>query len=575
MAAPTIVSVSPTSGATGVAVNTTVTITFDSEVDTFRIKNGGIVFEGPDESKSIGPGYLDMQPPDTDEDNILTSPAYKGIVKTGCSFRRVDGTGNVVPYYDYGSGVDAGTVYRTQVVLTPEIPLGSLTEYTVYIVGDEDQTDAYDFGVSSRSIFDTVKESVLGDGTAIFYGGYTGSIRDKFTVQITQGGGAGTATYEWWRDSDPVARAGKTSTGYRLLSDGVQVSFEKDRTYQLGDTFHVWCDVPEFMENTYSFSFTTSQVTIEDTPVSSTLLTGGVVTGSTTVSSSSFAVSSITPESRDSMVDNTTTEIQLVFSSEIDATTITDDSVTVTSYAADESIDQSFPFTGELTKTLSVSGSTLTITLDADQLYDNNLVVTTVDSSVSSSGGYSLSEEYESFFATTYTPFYAGTRIVRLRLGSYGNNIPEETINFAIWQASLEAQALAASSTIDANAFNVSRRMFTACLAAYWLIGGGKLSNGGVRKRLADLDISRDAGNIKEIDDSLRDCLGRYELALMTGGESGFGGSLKPKNVVKGDNDPDEPCFGRRWVTPTTPVANSRTTGHSWRRYYKTNRRRT
>lgn len=571
MAAPSIVSVSPASDATGVPVNTTVSIIFDREVDTYRLKNGGIVFEGPDESKSIGPNSLALYKPETDEDVYLTSPAFKGIVDADFTFTRVDSLGDTVPYYDYGSAPGYGTVYRTKVTLTPKISLGSLTEYTVYIMGDEDQDDSYDYGVSSRTIFDTIKTSVLGDGTAVFYGGYTGSIRDQFHIMIDTGGAAGTATYQWWRDSDATIRTGKTSTGYRLLADGVQVAFEKDKTYQTNDTFSVWCDVPVFMDTTYSFSFTTSQISVEDVPTASTLLTGS---GSSTTSSSSFTVSETSPEDRDSMVDSSTTEITITFSSALDSTTVTDSTVTVTSYAADESVDQSVEYTGELTKSLSVSSATITITLDADQLYDNNLVVISLDETISSSGGYSLSEDYEFYFATTYTPFYAGTRIVKLRLGAIGNNIPEETINFAIWQASLEAQAIAASEIVDTNSFNVAKRMFVTCLAAYWLVSGGKLSGGGVRKRLADLDISRDAGGSQLLDDDLKDCLAKYELALMTGGESGFGTSLKPEMVVKGRDDLDEPIFGRRWVVSTTPMANTKTTRTYWRRAYSTNRRR-
>lgn len=571
MAAPTIASVSPTASATGVPVNTTVSITFDSEVDTYRLQNGGIVFEGPDESKSIGPGYLALSPPETDEDNLLTSPAYKGIVSASYSFQRVDASGNVVPYYDYGSGSGAGSVYRTKVVLTPDKPLGSLTEYTVYIMGDNDQDDDYDYGVSSRTIFDTIKENVLGDGTAVFYGGYTGSIRDRFTVQITTAGAAGTATYNWWRNSDLTTRTGKTSTGYRTLTDGVQVKFEKDKTYQIGDTFHVWCDVPEFMASTYSFSFTTSQIEVEDVPTSSTLLSGS--TGSTTASST-FTVTETVPENRASMIDEETVSITVTFTSALDSTTVTDSTVTVTSYAADESVDQSVQFTGELTKSLSVSGTVLTITLTADQLYENNLVVTTIDSTVSSTAGSSMSEDYEFYFATVYNPFCVGTRLVRLRLGATGNNIPDETINFAIWQASIEAQAIAASEIVDADAFNLAKRMFTACLATYWLVGGGKLSNGGVRKRLADLDISRDSGNTQAIDDEIKECLDRYELILSTGGESGFGTSLKPNMVVKGEDDLDEPIFGRRWMVPQVPIGNSKVSRTTWRRSYKSNKRR-
>ena len=79
MAGPTIVTTSPSSGAVGVPTNVTISVTFDQEIDTYRLKNGGIFLEGPDESKAIGPFMIGQDPPETDEDAFLDSPALKGI----------------------------------------------------------------------------------------------------------------------------------------------------------------------------------------------------------------------------------------------------------------------------------------------------------------------------------------------------------------------------------------------------------------------------------------------------------------------------------------------------------------
>jgi hypothetical protein len=574
MAAPTIDSTNPSSGAVGVPVNTTVSIIFDQEVDIARLKDGGVILEGPDESKSIGPGFEYIEPPETDEDEFLSSPTLKGITPVSYTIQRVDGSGNVVPYYDYGSGVDAGSVYRTKLVLTPKTALGALTEYTVYIIGDEDQDDDYDYGVSARTVYDTIKDAVIGSGEVLFYGGYTGALRDRFHLELTSTGTVGTATYKWWRDSDLTERTGTTSAGKRLLADGVKVQFYSGQTYQDGDTFSVWCDVPVFMESSYQFSFTTSDHTIETLPTPSTVLTGSTSTSSST-SSTSLSVSSTSPEDRQALVPITLTSITVTLSDSIDASTVSTSTVSVVAKAVDDSLDQSVPYTETLTYSVSVSGTVITITLDADQLYENNLVVVTLDSSIADTDGNTLGSDTAFFFGTSLNPFYAGIRHVRLRLGAIGDRFPDETIAFAIWDASREALALAPASIGDSSAYIRARTMFVVCLASWYLVGGGRSSTGGGRKRLADLDVSIDDSVSTAIMDDLKDCFDRYELALRSGGEAGFGASLKPLAVVKGTNDLDEPAFGRTWERVSeAPISNARHSQSSWRRWYHTYKRR-
>jgi hypothetical protein len=242
----------------------------------------------------------------------------------------------------------------------------------------------------------------------------------------------------------------------------------------------------------------------------------------------------------------------------------------VQTVAADESIDGSVTCIGTLVKTLTVSGSTLTIVLTADQLYANNLVVVTLLSTIAATDGVTLSENYEFFFGTTFDPFYAGTRHVRLRLGGLGNTFPDETINLAIWLASKEVVALTPPSVFDVTAYNQAKTMFTVCLASYYLVGGGSGAGSGQRKRLADLDVSTDSGNTKSLLDDLQKCFERYELALRSGGESGFNTQLRPKIAIKGELDPDCPPFGRSWTYSELPMANTRMKDALNRRWYNT-----
>lgn len=571
MAGPSIVTTSPASGATGVPTNIQITITFDREVDTYRIANGGVYLEGPDESKAFGPGFLDLNPPETNEDDYLSSPGLKGIVECDYTFKRVDGSGvELGGYYDYGDAPDSGAQYRTQVVITPKIPLKALTDFRVIIVGDEDTDDDYEFGLSNRTVYDP-RNTITGNGQAVFYGGFTGSAREQFFIEITTSGVSGTAQYEWWTSRDTVHKTGRTSNSYRLLKDGVYVKFPPGLNLVDGDVFSVWADVPEFMDGSYQFSFTTSSHEPETLPTPSTLVTGIDGTTSTTSSSSSFGVSSSDPEDGAVLVPITTTSFSVTFSDTLG--TVTSSMLSVTSYTVDESVDLGIEATGDLSFTHSTSGAVLTITLTADQLYVNNLIEIVLDSSIPNSDGDTMDSDETLLFTTTLDPYYTGIRHVRLHLGSYGDSFTNEAIALAIWDASMEAKALAGSSVVDTDMYLRAKQMFTACYAAKILISGGKIASGGVRKRLDNLDISRDLGGITDVSNDLDDCMKAYDLALRTGGDIAPGTSIKPMGVVKGDNCYDTMVHGRRWESPDVGVGNANVLYPNRRRWVRTHRR--
>lgn len=569
MVAPAIVAVNPASGATSVPTNVSIYVIFNQEIDTYRLKNGGVFLEGPDESKSIGPGFLDLKPPMTDEDEFLSSPGLKGIKECTYQFLRVDGSGNTVNYYDYGETGDAGQIYRTKVVLTPKEPLASLTLYTIHIVGDEDLTDSYDFGLTTRSVFDPRKGPNSGNGEVDFYGGYTGDLRKQYFIEITTAGASGTARYEWWTSVDTTHRTGVSGPGYRLLEDGVRVRFLPGLNFAVGDTFSVWCDVPEYMDGSYVSAFTTSDYEATTVPASSTLTTG---TGAgTTSTAAEFTVLSTSPEDRTSFVSTSLTSMIVIFSASPLASTVTASTVTIEGHAVDGSVSGEPQYTETLTKTLSLSGATLTITLGASQLYNNNIVVVTLDDSISDSNGNTLGSDYSFFFSTNLTPFYGAPRLVRLRLGSVGNSIPEDTINLAIWDASRHLDVIIPTTISSSDSYSRAKLMYANCMAAWILLSsGGSLSSGSVRKRLADFDVSRSEGGVgKDLEKSLQDCINYNERVILAGGL--YPPNLKPRMGVKGDSNVDEAPYGRGWTVPSTPIMNGSVLPTGSRRWRKTN----
>jgi len=217
-------------------------------------------------------------------------------------------------------------------------------------------------------------------------------------------------------------------------------------------------------------------------------------------------------------------------------------------------------------------------------VYDNNVIFVKLSKDIASTGGLTLEEDYEFYFTSTYSPLYTSVRRVRLDLGNVIRDIPEDTINLAIFEASLEADALtfgtAPTSGNEQEFFLFARRMYVTCLAEVILLGSILGSGGAAKsKRLADLDVSYD-GRTDELLKKALSCMARFEAVLTSAGEIGPGTSQKPQYVVKGEYDIDRPVIGRQWQPTVTyngadaeiPAANIKsklTTQRRWSRDFR------
>jgi len=360
MTAPSIIEVYPVNGAEGVVLSDTIYVVFDQEVDTTSVE---IFLEGPDTDRWSGPDQARWDNPNTDaDDDVLASPGYKGIVPGSLSFEKVDEDGNGISALDYTGG---GSLWRSKVVFTPTRPLSANTEYRIWIVGDEETGDSIVSGVSSRTVFDPAKGSNLGDGEATFSGGYIGSRpEDIYYIRIKETGSASDKIlFQWWKASSPlVVRQLNTRENSQLLNEGVFVKFSGD--FEEDDEFSVHVKSGERMQNTYTWVFTTGAGSIETVPSSSSEGAAVPAAGWDGLGAASGAsglrVLEITPASRATNLDPLSIETIVVkFSANLDEDTITDDTVQVWSEPVNG--DPQFEAQGELVKTLSISGDTLTI----------------------------------------------------------------------------------------------------------------------------------------------------------------------------------------------------------------------
>lgn len=238
------------------------------------------------------------------------------------------------------------------------------------------------------------------------------------------------------------------------------------------------------------------------------------------------------------------------------------------------SIDETFTFT-------VASGGVV----GESQLYNNNAVYIKLHSTIASTDGETLGDDYETYFTTTYDPLYVSARRLRLELGNLIVNVPDDLINWAIFEAGLEAIAFTFGTvTTDTTSayrfFEFARRQYVTCVAMLILLtamNNGEFGGGSKSKRLADLNISFSGGQVDDIFRRAMSCRVKWQATLTSAGEVGPGTSSRPSMVVKGANDPDRPEFGRQWEPTSTytslgseyPAANTDVKQSIYHRRYR------
>jgi hypothetical protein len=218
------------------------------------------------------------------------------------------------------------------------------------------------------------------------------------------------------------------------------------------------------------------------------------------------------------------------------------------------------------------------------QLYNNNIVYIELSNLIKALDGSSLGEDKTYYFTTTYNPLYIGVRRIRLDLGPLISNVSDDTINFAVFEASLSVDANQfVANIINVNYYNFARMEYVTCLAELTLVralmGDGDLSQ-KMYKSLGDLSVSRggmyDSLNKKASD--LQNCVARWQVVIQSGGGVTPDTSLMPGHSVKGSYAEDAISVNRQWESTSgigyMPGANTDEATTVSRRRLRTFRKR-
>jgi hypothetical protein len=214
-------------------------------------------------------------------------------------------------------------------------------------------------------------------------------------------------------------------------------------------------------------------------------------------------------------------------------------------------------------------------------LYQNNVLFIELDETIAATDGATLEQDYLYYLTTTYTPMYSAIRRLRLDLGPLISDIPDDTLNLAIFEASLSTDAFSFQESSTDTFFLHARREYATCMAELMLVdalSGNTSLSSRMSKTLGDLSISRSGPDILKRREQLENCAARWQVVLETGGEVSPDTSLKPVYSVKGATSDDATAVGREWEPMSTvgegyqkPLANAyvQSTSRRWNRTFR------
>ena len=239
-------------------------------------------------------------------------------------------------------------------------------------------------------------------------------------------------------------------------------------------------------------------------------------------------------------------------------------------------------------------GADATVNALANQLSENEMIIIELDKTIADTDAKILDTTQYLYFTTKYNPYYCSTDMLRMEVGPWVEDVPEDTLALAIYWSSVEADHITCNTPVKADRIAFARSRFVMYDAAIKMLSMPISPSGeaGGSKRLGDLMV--ESGkldyDIKALLQELKAEKDEWWRVLNAGGQIVPGQGLGPSYAEKGIARDDRNASGRLWHNPFTeyypqPSVNSKyrlsndkksRSGYSmWNNQYYTNIRRT
>ena len=313
-----VTSISPPNETTGVPLNSTITVDFDSEIDQLSVNSGTLLLVGPDTNIWVGAvlNWRSIPYPSMDND-VLVSPGYDGFVQGSYTFETIEGSGS------------SGGQSCTRAIFTPSQPLYPEVSYRVVVVGGEPPNDS--FRVITTKTVGTPIASVIGTGVVSVSGSWDDT-DDYLHLVVVDDGERGEATFLYYYETSESTTYGPITLKAKHVIGDLTVYFTEG-DYVEGDHYRIPLYEPELLETSYSVEFTTGE-SIEEAPEEeSTPVTGPFIPIIPITDMFAPYTESLStyPMNKQTDVDTSLEYIQIEFTKRLDTDTITTDNISLLS----------------------------------------------------------------------------------------------------------------------------------------------------------------------------------------------------------------------------------------------------
>lgn len=336
-------------------------LAFNNAVDLKSVKESVVLF-GPDFDRSSGPNNsLWINASSGENPYFLKSPGFKGFVD--CDFEEITITNlDPIAFEDSVSIIDRQAI-NTLIKVTPKEPLKEETTYSLFMVGSSvDNLEGLPESliaisknkcISERTIYSPSKDGIL-ETRLSSYGSFEPKNNETSTtlnVKIVTGGVGSEAKYVWWfsDEQEPTPaqayyseRLSRCVQRWRSCARGVMLRFEQS-SFTLNEKFTIKCYSRINLPESYLINFKTGTDSIYVYPeYTSTSPIGLNLPGADTnvaVPQEDLKIVSVTPYDGAINVDLGLKQIIIEFNRNLDATTVTQDSIELLSYPVSGSFD--------------------------------------------------------------------------------------------------------------------------------------------------------------------------------------------------------------------------------------------